>query len=442
MAKEFGPFTSAVKVVTYDPDDADQVRNVSGAAWVTLSSATFANCISTAAQEGATGIYFADLPSGLDATRRYVVAVYGASESAFSGSHQVYAWEPENAPINLKQISGDTAAADNLERWFDGTVGFGTSGSVITGSLSGAVGSVTIVTNIVTGGAINTTGGAVDLVTTVTNSTNAPTNGDFTAVMKTSVQTAAAAALTAYDPPTNAELTAALAGADDATLAAIAAMNNLSAAQVNAEVDTALSDYGALRPTVAGRTLDVTATGAAGIDWANVENPTTTLNLSGTTVTTVVSVTNVGADVWSYSSRTLTGPARQISSRQVGTLSIVKGDSRLNADGNAITITRATNSTDWPTDITSWTPKLSIRPSDDLLAANSAAASLTDISGTVVTATGDSRAVRFDLTAAQTATLAVTSKALYDYDVQLSSGSSRATVETGACYVGDEQTTG
>ncbi len=40
----------------------------------------------------------------------------------------------------------------------------------------------------------------------------------------------------------------------------------------------------ALRPTVAGRTLDVTATGAAGIDWGNVENPTTALNLSGTNI--------------------------------------------------------------------------------------------------------------------------------------------------------------
>lgn len=39
------------------------------------------------------------------------------------------------------------------------------------------------------------------------------------------------------------------------------------------------------RPTVTeGNTLDVTATGAAGIDWANVENPTTTVGLTGTTV--------------------------------------------------------------------------------------------------------------------------------------------------------------
>lgn len=43
------------------------------------------------------------------------------------------------------------------------------------------------------------------------------------------------------DIPTNAELTAALGTADDAVLAAIAALNNLSAAQVNAEMVDALT---------------------------------------------------------------------------------------------------------------------------------------------------------------------------------------------------------
>lgn len=37
-------------------------------------------------------------------------------------------------------------------------------------------------------------------------------------------------------------------------------------------------------PTVANRSIDVTTTGAVGIDWANVENPTTALNLSGTNI--------------------------------------------------------------------------------------------------------------------------------------------------------------
>jgi hypothetical protein len=54
------------------------------------------------------------------------------------------------------------------------------------------------------------------------------------------------------DIPTNAELATALGTADDATLAAIAALNNLSAAQVNTEVDTALSDVG-LTTTITGR---------------------------------------------------------------------------------------------------------------------------------------------------------------------------------------------
>jgi len=56
------------------------------------------------------------------------------------------------------------------------------------------------------------------------------------------------------DLPTNAELATSQAASDDATLAAIAALNNLSAAQVNAEVDSALSDYDG--PTRAELTSD------------------------------------------------------------------------------------------------------------------------------------------------------------------------------------------
>lgn len=56
-------------------------------------------------------------------------------------------------------------------------------------------------------------------------------------------QSAATAALNAYDPPTFAELTAGLAAADDATLAAIAALNNLSSAQAQTAAAAALSAY-------------------------------------------------------------------------------------------------------------------------------------------------------------------------------------------------------
>jgi len=45
-----------------------------------------------------------------------------------------------------------------------------------------------------------------------------------------------------------------------------------------------------LDSTTEGRSLDVTTTGAAGIDWNNVENPTTVINLSGTTIKTATDV--------------------------------------------------------------------------------------------------------------------------------------------------------
>jgi hypothetical protein len=55
----------------------------------------------------------------------------------------------------------------------------------------------------------------------------------------------------------------------------------------------------ALRPTVAGRTLDVSATGEAGVDWANVGSPTTTVGLSGTTIATSQVVASVTGAVGS-----------------------------------------------------------------------------------------------------------------------------------------------
>jgi hypothetical protein len=46
-------------------------------------------------------------------------------------------------------------------------------------------------------------------------------------------------------------------------------------------------------PTVAGRSLDVTTTGAAGIDWANVEGQATSVNLSSTTTNLVNTATTL-----------------------------------------------------------------------------------------------------------------------------------------------------
>lgn len=60
-------------------------------------------------------------------------------------------------------------------------------------------------------------------------------------------------------------------------------------------------------PTTSGRSLDVTATGAAGIDWANVENPTTALNLSGTNIDTDQVVASVSGAVNSVTNAVTVG---------------------------------------------------------------------------------------------------------------------------------------
>lgn len=63
----------------------------------------------------------------------------------------------------------------------------------------------------------------------------------------------------------------------------------------------------AIYPTTAGRTLDVSAGGEAGVDWANVGSPTTTLNLSGTTVKTATDVETDTADIQSRLPAALVG---------------------------------------------------------------------------------------------------------------------------------------
>lgn len=52
----------------------------------------------------------------------------------------------------------------------------------------------------------------------------------------------------------------------------------------------------ALRPTVAGRTFDVSAAGEGGVDWANVGSPTTTVGLTNTSILAVSSPVGVSSN--------------------------------------------------------------------------------------------------------------------------------------------------
>ena len=110
-------------------------------------------------------------------------------------------------------------------------------------SIADSSGVTTLLSRI--GSALTITSGAV---TVGTNNDKTGYSLTTPPLDSTATQAAAAAALTAYDPPTRAELTS-----DVGTVTtAIAGLNNLSTAQVNAEVDTALADVG-LTPTVTGR---------------------------------------------------------------------------------------------------------------------------------------------------------------------------------------------
>jgi hypothetical protein len=59
-----------------------------------------------------------------------------------------------------------------------------------------------------------------------------------------------------------------------------------------ADMSAEITNYGALQPTVPGRTLDVSATGGAGLDWSNVEAQTTIVNLTNTSIGTVLGNVN------------------------------------------------------------------------------------------------------------------------------------------------------
>lgn len=75
-----------------------------------------------------------------------------------------------------------------------------------------------------------------------------------------------------------------------------------------------------LRSTVPGRKLDVTTTGGAGIDLSNVENPTTSLNLSGTTIATSQVVASVSGAVGS-----VTGAVGSVASGGITAASFATG---------------------------------------------------------------------------------------------------------------------
>src|SRR3990167_7707537 len=107
----------------------------------------------------------------------------------------------------------------------------------------------------------------------------------------------AAADGTGYNLGAGLVVAASVSGAVGSVTGAVGSLGAQAKLDVNVEADTALTDYGALKPTVAGRTLDRSGTGEAGVDWANVGSPTTVVVFSGTTVKTATDVEADTADI-------------------------------------------------------------------------------------------------------------------------------------------------
>lgn len=98
----------------------------------------------------------------------------------------------------------------------------------------------------------------------------------------------------------------------------------------------------ALRPTTAGRTLDVSAGGEAGIDWANVGSPTTAVNLSATNIDTDQVVASVSGAVGSVTGAvgSVTGAVGSVT----GAVGSVTGDVGGNVVGSVGSVTGLTAS--------------------------------------------------------------------------------------------------
>jgi len=99
----------------------------------------------------------------------------------------------------------------------------------------------------------------------------------------------------------------------------------------------------ALMPTTAARTLDVSAGGEAGVDWANVGSPTTAVNLSATNIDVDQVVASVSGAVGSVTGAvgSVTGAVGSVT----GAVGSVTGNVGGNVTGSVGSVTGLTNAT-------------------------------------------------------------------------------------------------
>lgn len=265
--------------------DQGVAQSASSTGLVMRSGAAFADGALVGSVLGAFGStqgywQFREITANVGSTDALTVDAWSVTPSG-TVDYKVFGSAPASSgnpvPVNVVQISGDATAADNLESYCDGTTPMPVNttqieGSDATNQIRDAV--VDDATRI-DASALNTLSshdpgeaimGATDLgtgagLTSLASAANLATvagylDTEIAAILADTneLQTdwanggrldllldARASQASVDDLPTSSELATALAAADDAVLAAIAALNNLSAAQVNAEVVDALA---------------------------------------------------------------------------------------------------------------------------------------------------------------------------------------------------------
>lgn len=220
--------------------DGDLVTGATGLdSEVSKDAGTFADCTNEATEIAtSSGMYYLDLTSTEMNADTVALIIKTSSSGAKTTPIVLYPQEADDIRVNTTYVGGTSQTARDI----------GASVLLSTGTGTGQ---------------LDFTSGVVKSNVTQFGGTNATATGGRPEVNTTHL------AGTAY---------------------ASADLSSTMKASVNTEADTALSDYGALKPTTAGRTLDVSTGGEAGIDWANVGSPTTSLALTGTTIATTQKV--------------------------------------------------------------------------------------------------------------------------------------------------------
>jgi hypothetical protein len=230
VAKELGPVLyatgSTVRGVLFR---GATVRDVVADAWDAWADADIDDYDIAFAEEGAaSGVYYADLPAGVTLAEEYELVCFAgaATLTDFRAAFAKRRVGPADANVvfvagaaasvagavdaNVVAISGDATAADNLESYTDGTAWLPVDLRGIEGSAAGVPGLALLGLAYDSVGQLN-----ADVVAINGQAAIAAGQVTFPAAVGTSTLTAAQVnaevdtALADYDPPTHAELTAA-----------------------------------------------------------------------------------------------------------------------------------------------------------------------------------------------------------------------------------------